>query len=132
MGKPIAPALGIAFAFPDVCKTPSPAGDIPIPYPNIAQLDQVQPDGKSTTLKAGGQYVLLEGAEVSTSMGDEAGASGGVKSGGIKGPCKITQGSKTVKYNGKGIVRFMDPTQQNDGNAVGMVLSANPTILVGG
>ena len=27
---------GIAMGFPDVCKTPSPVGPIPIPYPNIA------------------------------------------------------------------------------------------------
>ena len=28
---------GIAKSFPDVCKTPSPGGPIPIPYPNIAK-----------------------------------------------------------------------------------------------
>ena len=28
---------GVTIAFPDVCKTPSPAGPIPIPYPNIAK-----------------------------------------------------------------------------------------------
>ena len=28
---------GTTIAFPDVCKTPSPAGPIPIPYPNIAK-----------------------------------------------------------------------------------------------
>ena len=28
---------GITIAFPDVCKTPAPAGPIPIPYPNIAK-----------------------------------------------------------------------------------------------
>ncbi len=27
---------GVATAFPDVCKTPSPAGPVPIPYPNVA------------------------------------------------------------------------------------------------
>lgn len=28
---------GVTIAFPDVCKTPSPAGPIPIPYPNIGK-----------------------------------------------------------------------------------------------
>jgi hypothetical protein len=28
--------MGMDFAFPDVCLTPSPAGPVPIPYPNIA------------------------------------------------------------------------------------------------
>ncbi len=31
-------STGISIAMaPDVCKTPSPAGTVPIPYPNIAQ-----------------------------------------------------------------------------------------------
>ncbi len=27
---------GKSIAFPDVCKTPTPGGPVPIPYPNIA------------------------------------------------------------------------------------------------
>ena len=27
---------GLATAFPDTCKTPSPTGTVPIPYPNVA------------------------------------------------------------------------------------------------
>ena len=26
---------GVCIAFPDVCKTPSPGGPVPVPYPNI-------------------------------------------------------------------------------------------------
>ena len=29
---------GVTIAFPDVCKTPTPAGPIPIPYPNIGPI----------------------------------------------------------------------------------------------
>ena len=36
MGKPIAPAKGIAFAFPDVCLTPAGPAVAPVPYPNVA------------------------------------------------------------------------------------------------
>lgn len=28
---------GVTIAFPDVCKTPTPAGGIPIPYPSMAK-----------------------------------------------------------------------------------------------
>ena len=28
---------GLSTVFPDVCKTPSPAGPVPIPYPNIGK-----------------------------------------------------------------------------------------------
>ena len=38
---------GTSPAFPDVCKTPSPAGPIPIPYPNIAMSSDTA-DGAST------------------------------------------------------------------------------------
>lgn len=137
MSKPIAPAKGIAFAFPDVCQTPAPAGQVPIPYPNVAQLDQAggvtDESGKEVLVGPGGDYVLLLEAEVGTSTGDEAGSGGGLQSGGVKGKCKIVQASGSVIYGPqeKGVVRFMDATEQNDGNAQGNVLATFPTVLVG-
>ncbi|MCP4709352.1 MAG: DUF4150 domain-containing protein [Planctomycetes bacterium] len=131
MSKPIAPAKGIAFAFPDVCNTPAPpSSPVPIPYPNVAQLNQATgiTDESDKELKVGGDYVLLLDSEVSTSVGDEAGSAGGTK-----GACKITGASRSVVYgpNKKGLARFLDTTDQNDGNAQGMLLSAFPTVLVG-
>ena len=125
--------MGIAFAFPDVCNTPTPGGPVPIPYPNIAQLDQAQNVADQLLIGPAEYKALLVDSEVSTSSGDEAGSAGGVKSGGIKGACKITQGSGSVVYGSeeKGIARFGDATDQNGGNATGMVLSAFPTVLVG-
>lgn len=138
MSKPVAPAKGIAFAFPDVCLTPAPpAPPVPTPYPNVAQLSQAAPvsDAGGRALKVGpaGDYVLLLGSEVAQSSGDEAGSVGGVKSGMIKGKCTVVQASRSVLYGpqGKGLVRFADRTEQNSGNAQGMVLSAFPTVLVG-
>ena len=137
MSKPIAPATGIAFAFPDICKTPTPGGPVPIPYPNIAQLDQAQNVADQLLIGPSSYKALLVDSEVPTSSGDEAGSVGGVKSNGIKGACKITQGSGSVVYGPgkKGIARFGDTTDQNIvggvANATGMVLSAFPTVLVG-
>jgi len=131
MAKPIAPKKGIAFAFPDVCKTPSASGSIPLPYPNIAQLSDAKPVTK--TLLVGGDPVLLSNSVVDTSSGDEAGSVGGVKSGKTGGTLEITNASTTVLYGPerKGIVRFMDSTTQNNGNASGFILSSFPTVLVG-
>jgi hypothetical protein len=42
---------GITIAFPDVCKTPSPGGPIPIPYPNIAKSADTSKSSKSTKRK---------------------------------------------------------------------------------
>ncbi len=138
MPKPIAPAMGVAFAFPDVCKTPAPPGPpVPIPYPNIAQLNQASgitdAGGKEVLVGPAGRHVLLKDSEVAVSSGDEAGSAGGVISGKIKGKCKIVQASTSVVYgpNKLGLARFLDPTDQNEGNAQGMVLSAFPTVLVG-
>lgn len=142
MPKPIAPAKGIALAFPDVCKTPAPLSPpVPIPYPNIAQLDQADAvtnePNKELLVGPSGDYVLLHGAVIETSTGDETGSVGGVKSNVVKGSCKIVQASESVVYGPqeKGLVRFMDQTEHNrngkTANAQGFVLSAFPTVLVG-
>ena len=39
---------GVTIAFPDVCKTPSPGGPVPIPYPNIAKSTDTSKGSKST------------------------------------------------------------------------------------
>jgi hypothetical protein len=136
MARPIAPAKGIAFAFPDVCRTPAPPGSpVPLPYPNVAQLNaaSLRTDASGKELRAGGDHVLLKGAEVDSSTGNEAGSSGGVVSGDTGGKCTITGASGSVVYGpeARGLVRFLDTTDQNDGNARGLVLSAFPTVLVG-
>jgi hypothetical protein len=137
MAKPIAPAKGIASAFPDVCKTQVGPAQVPLPYPNVAQLSQANSvtdaSGKEVLVGPGGDHVLLVDAQVDRSTGDEAGSIGGVKSQGITGPCRLVQASQSVIYGpqGKGIVRFLDRTEQNNGNAQGMVLSAFPRVLVG-
>lgn len=132
MGQPICPNQGIAFAFPDVCLTPTPGGPVPVPYPNIAQLSAAQDIGTSVLLGPAGLSPLLQGSTVPTSNGDEAGTAGGVSSGTIMGPCEVTMGSATVLVGGRGVARFGDPTQQNNRNAVGQLLGAFPTVLVGG
>ena len=120
MAKPVALAKGIAFAFPDVCKTPAPPGSpVPLPYPNIASLAQASPvsdaAGKELLIGPAGDHALLKSAMVSTSTGDEPGSVGGVKSGGTKGACSFSQASATVLYGpaSDGLVRFLDTTDQN-------------------
>ena len=130
MAKPIAVKDGTCFAFPDVLLTPVPsAPSVPIPYPNIAQLADADP--VADNVKAGGIEVILENSEIADSSGGEAGSDTGVTSGSQNKACTFTQASGTVKANGKAIVRQLDTTSQNDGNAVGMVMSGNATVLVG-
>jgi Domain of unknown function (DUF4150) len=132
MGLPICPTNGIAFAFPDVCKTPSPGGPVPVPYPNIAQLSDAREVADALLLGPTGWKAVLTGSVVDVSTGDEGGSAGGVTSGGIKGTCEVTGGSATVLFGGRGVARFGDPTSQNGGNAVGTLLGSVPNVLVGG
>ncbi|MGD9749807.1 MAG: PAAR-like domain-containing protein [Acidimicrobiia bacterium] len=126
MPQPIAVADGICFAFPDILKTPSPSGSTPVPYPNIAQLADAK--RKARNVNAGGKAVITQDSEIPKSSGGEAGTGGP----GPNKECTFTTASKTVKANGKAVVRQFDSTSQNGGNAIGQVMSGVATVLVGG
>ncbi len=102
---------GIATAFPDVCKTPSPGGPIPIPYPNIAQSSDTAQG--SQTVKIDGNPIMLKGSNFCTSTGDEAGAAGGVASNTTKGKAEFVNYSFDVKVEGKNVPRLGDLMLQN-------------------
>ncbi len=107
---------------PDVCKTPSPGGPVPIPYPNIAMDSDLAKGTKK--VKINGKSVATEAANLSTSTGDEAGtAGGGLISSKTKG--KLTWGSAStdVIAEGNGVARFMDVTQHN-GNIFNTAITA--------
>lgn len=94
---------GMCQGTPDTCKTPSPGGPVPIPYPNIAQCAQAQPGTFSLKVKLQGANALTQTSKISMSSGDEAGsAGGGVISNMIKGPAEFKLGSVKVKFEGKG------------------------------
>lgn len=128
MGRPIARTEGICFAFPDVLKTPSPSGEVPIPYPNIAQLSDAT---GADSVNAGGKPVILENDSIGSSTGGEPGVGGGVQSGTHLAGTTFTAASGSVKANGEFIVRQFDTTDQNDGNAQGQVMVGFPSVLVG-
>ena len=98
----------------------------------LDQADKVTPKDGLIVGPAGDQ-VLLKGAKIPTSTGDEPGSVGGVISSQTKGECEIIIGSSSVVYgpDALGLVRFMDATTQNGKNATGFVISAFPTVLVG-
>jgi hypothetical protein len=134
MSRPIAITQGIAFAFPDVCLTVVGPSTVPIPYPNVAQLAQAQDVATDLLVGSSRLPALLVDSSVPTSTGTPPNATQGAVSGKpVMGPCKMIQGSSSVVYgpDSRGLVRFGDPTQQNDGNSQGVVLGAFPTVLVG-
>ncbi|MCY1072972.1 PAAR-like domain-containing protein [Archangium lansingense] len=62
-------------AAPDVCKTPSPGGPVPVPYVNVAKDGDLSEASKTVEIE--GNPVALKGSALSTSTGDEAGTAGG-------------------------------------------------------
>jgi hypothetical protein len=106
---------GITTAFPDVCKTPTPGGPVPLPYPNIAKSSDTA-DGTST-VKCDGNPVCVKDSNFSTSTGDEAGsAGGGVASGTTKGKAEFVNFSFDVKFDGKNVARALDLMLHNNKN----------------
>lgn len=103
--------------FPDVCKTPTPGGPVPIPYPNTAMSADLA--NGSTTVKIQGQSAAVKGCNYSTSTGDEAGSAGGVVSGKTKGKAEFILYSFDVKIEGKNACRNGDLMTHNDKNAMG-------------
>src|SRR6266487_3805493 len=111
-----ASSSGIAMSFPDVCKTPSPAGPVPIPYPNIAMLTQGDGGTFSSKVKIDGKETATKDSEITMSSGDEAGTVGGVVSNKFKGPAKCKKGSSRVKVEGKEIAYHTTMWGQNGGS----------------
>src|SRR5215471_15723715 len=100
---------GMCFEFPDTCKTPSPGGPVPLPYPNIIQHS----DGKgSSKVLTENQETLRKGDKFRMSSGDEAGSIGGVVSNCIKGQGEIMEGCDTVKVEGKDVAYLLVRVEQ--------------------
>jgi len=108
---------GMSIVFPDVCNTPSPAGPIPIPYPNIAQASDTS--GGPSTVKCDGKMPMVKGATYSKSSGDEAGTAGGLASGVNMKEAEFMLYSFDVKMDGKNACRLGDPLFHNKKNMLG-------------
>ena len=99
---------------PDVCKTPSPAGPVPIPYPNIAQNAMAV----KTALKVmiSHRPVVHKMSEIPMSSGDEAGTAGGVKSSVFIQKTTFAMGSTKVMIEGQQCVHQTASTFHNGAN----------------
>ncbi|MCL2725808.1 MAG: DUF4150 domain-containing protein [Polyangiaceae bacterium] len=108
---------GVSMAtLPDVCKTPSPGGPVPIPYPNVSQSITLAKG--TTTVKADGMMAAIKGSEFSLSNGDNPGVVGGVKSNTFMKESTWILYSFDVKMDGKNACRLGDKKFQNHENTV--------------
>ncbi len=114
---------GMAFAFPDVCLTPSPVGPIPLPYPNISTSVMAIPSQFTTMLTCMPAHNLM--TVVPMTNGDNAGVSMGVASGMVMGPERALKGSTNLMLGCIPAKRaLMDMTGHNGmaPNIVGMTI----------
>ncbi len=117
---------------PDVGKTPSPAGPVPVPYPNMSMLAQVIPATASKFTKILGRPVVVANSTVSMSSGNEAAtAGGGVVSNMIKGPTQFTTFSRVFRVEGQPVTFHTGQTKHNGSNAntIGIVSTPSQTLV---
>ncbi|NTX08783.1 MULTISPECIES: DUF4150 domain-containing protein [Myxococcus] len=121
---------GVSTAFPDVCRTPSPGGPVPIPYPNVAQSSDTDKGTKKVSV--GGNPVCVNDSTFKTSTGDEAGtAGGGVASSKTQGKAEFVNYSFDVKFEGKNVARAFDLMLHNDKNTPPFPVMQGPVVAMG-
>lgn len=109
--------VGMNIGFPDVCLTPTPAGPVPIPYPNFAL--NAQAVAFSPIVKVSGVHALNLGSKIPMTFGDDAGTAHPV----FKQVGAYVMGNPIVSIDRLPAINLTCPTTGNAGNnAVGAVL----------
>jgi hypothetical protein len=116
---------GQDMAAPDVCLTPSPAGPIPIPYPNIAMGPTAVPNQVKVLILGAPQHNM--GTTIPMTNGDNAGVNMGVASGTVMGPARHLTAAFTVLVVGAPATRLTSSSLQNSTNVPGMRIAPSQT-----
>lgn len=112
-------AVGTA---PSINKTPVGGAVVPVAYP--VQHDLSNSVGNAATVRFNGDPAHKLNASTQTSTrGDAPGTAGGVRSGTVGGQVKPTGASRTVRVEGKPLVRDGDPCTLNGGNCPGVYVA---------
>ena len=116
---------------PDVAKTPSPAGPVPIPYPIISKLEKETKGAHKVTVKALQRHekaqkklvqvidkqIKVLAPEVKKSAGDAAATTKGLVSAKLLGKAQWVTYSFDVKVEGKSVAQFFDLAKKNNKSA---------------
>lgn len=109
--------MGLDTGFPDVCLTPSPAGPVPIPYPNIAAGPMGVPPAATVMWMCTPAHNM--GTTVPLTNGDNAGVATGVASGMVMGPSRHLTASFTTLVGCMPATRLTSMSLQNSTNCPG-------------
>lgn len=108
---------GSSTVFPNPCKTPTPLGPTPLPYPSNGQSKKTT--GGPKKVKVDGQMLMVKGATYSDTEGDKPGSGGGVMSGCNSGVAEFMTYSSDVKFEARNVCRLGDSLFHNKKNAMG-------------
>ena len=120
--------MGMDMGFPDVCLTPSPAGPVPIPYPNMAMSPTAVPS--VTNVLVMGSPVHNMSTSTPMTNGDNAGVGSGVASGTVMGKSRHLTGAFTVLVDGSPWTRLTSASLQNGTNCPGVRMVPSQTIVM--
>src|SRR5687767_13038551 len=109
--------MGVDMGFPDVCLTPTPAGPVPIPYPNIGLGPTAIPAQVNTLFMCTPAHNLA--TTIPLSNGDNPGVAMGVASGMVMGPVRPVTAAFTVLVGGIPASRLTSVNIQNSTNCPG-------------
>jgi hypothetical protein len=121
--------MGMDTGFPDVCLTPSPAGPVPIPYPNIA----MGPTAIPGQVKVFNFFTPAHNMATTVPLtnGDNAGVATGVASGMVMGPSRHLTASFTLLVGGTPATKMTSVALQNSTNCPGCrIVPSQATVLL--
>jgi len=121
--------MGLDTGFPDVCLTPTPAGPVPIPYPNIAAGPMGVPAVYNVLFMCAPVHNM--GTVIPMTNGDNAGLATGVASATVMGPSRHLTGAFTCLVGGLPVTRLTSMALQNSTNCPGVrVVPSQVKVLV--
>ena len=110
---------------PDVCLTPPTP--TPVAYRNIAFSKDLA-KGTATVFADGGNSIAHNPSEFATSIGDEPGTAGGIKSGTFMKEATWLSFSMNVRFEGQGACRHSDKMFHNHANTINAAGLDNPPV----
>jgi hypothetical protein len=121
--------MGLDTGFPDVCLTPTPAGPVPIPYPNIAAGPMGVPAVYNVLFMCAPAHNMA--TVIPMTNGDNAGVATGVASATVMGPSRHLTGAFTCLVGGLPVTRLTSMALQNSTNCPGVrVVPSQVKVLV--
>ena len=122
--------MGMDLGFPDVCLTPTPAGPVPIPYPDMAMGPTAVPGQVKVFMGCTPAHNILA-TSIPLTNGDNGGLATGVASGTVMGPSRSLLGSFTTLVGGMPASRMTSMSLQNNTNCPGVrLVPSQPKVLI--